>query len=159
MVTDYPRARLWLALSGTRRIGKVQLAPLPVAFHGSACAGSAGTPSFTVTGVGRIGERVTCGVGGTAASVAVLFLGFSDTVWGPVPLPFDLTALGAAGCFVNASWDVVAGAGAPGEVPLDVPVDTQLGGGAVHLQWALLGDPSGKTVVTTQAARVTLIGL
>jgi hypothetical protein len=112
-----------------------------------------------VSGVARIGERVTFGVGGTAAAVGVLFLGFSDTSWGPVPLPFDLTPFGAAGCFVNASWDVVAGAGAPGSVPVDVPADTWLGGGVVHLQWALLGDPSGKTVVTTQGARVTLIGL
>ena len=81
MVTDYPRARLWLALSGSRRIGKLQLAPLPVVFSGTACSGSSGTPSFTVSGVARIGERGHVRRrGDTADTVGVLFQAVSDTV-------------------------------------------------------------------------------
>ena len=69
-----------------------------------------------------------------------------------MPLPFDLSAFGAAGCFVNAPWEVLLHAGAPGNPSLSIPLDPNLNGGRVYTQWALLGDPSGKLVVTSQGA-------
>jgi virginiamycin B lyase len=157
MVTDFERGRLWLALSGTQRIGKVELGA-PAARYGSACNGSLGAPSFTVAGVPRVATELTLGVGNTAAPQAALFLGLSDATWGALPLPLDLGVLGSGGCFLNASVEAVAHAGAPANVRVPIPLDTSLGGARVFWQWALFGDPSGRPVVTTQGLRTTLIG-
>jgi hypothetical protein len=37
----------------------------------------------------------------------MLFLGFSDTSWAGIPLPFELAPLGASGCFLLTSIDDV----------------------------------------------------
>jgi virginiamycin B lyase len=156
MVHDLERGRLWLALSGTRRLGKIQL-ELPVAFFGTACAGSLGVPGFEVSGVPRVGTTMTFDVTNTAAPVAALALGGSSTTWLALGLPFELTALGAVGCFVNSSWDVTLGS-APGPLALALPLAPALNGVAFYAQWVLLGDPSGQLVVTTTSMRAAIIG-
>lgn len=158
MVCDQMRGDLWLALSGTRRIGRIALGA-PVGRVGAACSGAAGTPEITVDGVPRIGETVGIGVRGTTAPASALLFGFSDRRWNGLDLPYDLVGFGARSCFVNSSWEIDAYSGAPGVVPVTVPVDPGLGALVLFAQWALLGDPSGSPVVTTQAVRLTLIGL
>jgi hypothetical protein len=158
MVTDLLRGDVWLALSGTGRIGRLPLTD-PVSFFGAACQGSAGSPLFSVDGVPRIGTTVTLDVTNTAATQAMLYMGLSATSWNGLPLPLDLGPYGVAGCFVNISPDFVLYSGPPGQVPIALPIDPLLGGVVVHLQWALFGDPSGLPLVTTRGATVTLMGL
>jgi len=157
MVTDWTRGRLWLALSGTRRIGKVQLA-VPLTPYGSACAGAAGLPEIAVAGVPRIGNTLTCTVTNTTAPVGVFFLGLSNTLWNGLALPYDLLPFGSGGCFVNASVDAILYQGPLIPVPVPIPLLTALNGITVYVQWALLGDPSGRLIVTTQGVAVLLIG-
>lgn len=156
VVHDLRRGRLWLALSGTRRIGEIQL-PLPVKFFGTACAGSMGVPEFAIQGVPRVGETMTFDVTNTAAPNGALAFGSSNTAWASIGLPLDLTQIGAVGCFVNSSWDLAIGV-VPGPVPLTLPVTPALNGSVFYAQWALLGDPSGQLVVTTSSAEATVIG-
>ena len=158
MVTDYPRGRLWLALSGTQRLGKVELGA-PAELYASACAGASGLPVFTLEGTPRIGTQMTLGVANTQATQAFLWLGASGSAWGSLALPFDLGPFGAPGCLLSASAEVVLYAGAPAPtLPLPVPLDSTLGGVVVVLQWGLLGDP-GRPVVTTRVLRLRLIGI
>lgn len=155
MISDDVRGRLWLALSGTQRLGCIQLDP-PVAFFGTACPGSSGTPEFAITGSSRIGRTATFAAGNTAAPAGVLFLGGSNTSWLNLRLPFDLTPLGFRGCFVNTAWDIALFAGAPGPVRLAFPWDRTLGGLRFYAQWVLLGDPAA-ALVTTRGASVRVI--
>jgi virginiamycin B lyase len=157
MVCDWKHGKLWLALSGTRRIGEVAI-DVPVTRFGSACSGSLGVPSFDVDGVARIGTTVTFAVGNTAASQAALFVGASNTIWGAFALPWELLVLSSPGCFLNVSIDVSLYAGPPAPVPLAVPVTPALDGTLLYLQWALFGDPSGRPVVTTQGVRLRVVG-
>jgi virginiamycin B lyase len=157
MVCDFGRGNLWLALSGTQRIGRIQLV-VPVQLFGAACNGSLGAPQLQVAGVPRIGESVTCDVSNTAATAAALFFGVSSTSWNGLPLPVELAVLASPGCFVHSSWDLPVYSGAPRAVALSVPVDIALGGGLFFLQWALLGDGGGPFIATTASARLTVVG-
>ena len=44
-----------------------------------------------------------------ACRPARLAFGVSRTRWGALPLPFPLTIIGAPGCFINTSPDIVVG--------------------------------------------------
>ena len=157
MTWDAPRGRLWLALSGTGRLGEIQL-DVPTTGYGSACAGSLGLPALTTSGLPRMGETFTLGVANTAAPAGVLFLGESDALWNGVPLPIDLGFLGAPACAVHAAWSIVVYSGPAGLVPLPVPLVPELGGARLYFQWALAGEP-GYALTTTAAACVVVIGI
>jgi virginiamycin B lyase len=157
MLWDAPRGRLWLALSGTRRLGKIELGA-PMASYGTACAGGLGLPRITASGLPRIGTTLALGVANTAAPLGVLFLGASATTWNGLTLPFDLALIGAPGCFVHAAWSIGVHNGAPATVPVTVPADILLNGASLYWQWALLGE-AGRVVVTSDALRTTLIGI
>jgi hypothetical protein len=149
---------LLLALSGTRRLGMVQLA-VPVTAVGAGCAGSAGVPALAVAGPPRIGARVMVSVSGTAAPIGVLAFGFSDALWNGNALPLALAPYGAPGCFVHVAWEALFLTVPPAPVHVDLPPDPQLDGFLLFAQWALLADPSGLAVVTSAGARLRVIGL
>jgi hypothetical protein len=74
-------------------------------------------------------------------------LGLSNTRFGAVPLPFDLTAAGAPGCHLYNDWLLLGAAvtdGRPGwpfgdaRVELVLPLDANLVGGTVFSQWLLV---------------------
>jgi virginiamycin B lyase len=157
MVCDFGRGKLWLALSGTQRIGRIQLV-VPVQLLRSACSGSLGLPVLSISGIPRIGETVTCGVSNTAATAAALLFGISSTSWNGLTLPVELAVLASPGCFVNSSWDLPIYSGAPRAVALSVPIDSSLGGGVFFLQWGLLGDSGGPWIATTASAQLTVVG-
>ena len=157
MAWDAARGRLWLALSGTRRIGKIELGA-PLSTLGNACAGNLGLPRITATGLPRIGDTLGLGVANTGAPLGVLFAGASTTTWNGLPLPLDLALIQAPGCFVHSAWDVPVFSGTPSPVVIPLPVNLGLQGAVVHWQWVLTGE-AGRVLTTTEALRSALIGI
>jgi hypothetical protein len=60
-----------------------------------------------------------------ASSAAVFSIGSSDQTWGPIPLPFDLTNLGAPGCTLLTGQEiplvVATDVSGSGTLPLPIP--------------------------------------
>jgi hypothetical protein len=66
---------------------------------GTGCAGKSGVLAHTASGSADIGTPVAYQLAnGPKSSVAVLYLGFSKTNWGPFVLPLALDLFGAPGC-------------------------------------------------------------
>ncbi|MCB9883178.1 MAG: S8 family serine peptidase [Planctomycetes bacterium] len=131
----------------------------PVSYFGSPCTGLMGAPGFVVNGVPGLARTVTFQVSNTAATTEILFLGASNTNYLGIPLPFDLSVIGAFGCFAYVSLDINFYAGPIAPVPVVIPNDTALVGVPTYQQAWLLGDPGGKLFVTTRGSRVILSGL
>ncbi|MCA8971418.1 MAG: hypothetical protein KDC95_16615, partial [Planctomycetes bacterium] len=76
---------------------------------GSSCPGSSGIAVHA--GGPRlpwVGDTADLSLSGAVPTSAAAFvLGLSDTTWGALTLPIDLTVLGATGCSLYASMDVV----------------------------------------------------
>lgn len=109
---------------------------------GTGCAG------LLLTAVGRpeIGGSIELQVAGRARSAPAFFLiGSSATAWNGLPLPLQLDALGAAGCSLYVSADVVVfsrtDAQGVARLPLTLPADPALIGSDVFLQ-GLAVDPN-----------------
>jgi len=90
-----------------------------VTAYGKACVGSSNfTPILGSAANATIGKTFKVELhNARPASAALGALGVSDKAFGPIPLPFSLAVLGAAGCELNASMDIVqtlptAGSGA-----------------------------------------------
>jgi photosystem II stability/assembly factor-like uncharacterized protein len=115
---------------------------------GSACAGHATPPAIAVDplATARIGQTV--GVLGQSLRIgqplAVLLVGFSNSSWNSVPLPFDLTPAGLNGCPLLVSLDLLLattiGAGGTAGWSLTLPNDRALLGGRLYAQ-AMAPDP------------------
>lgn len=109
------------------------------------CCGSTAAPILSNNGVPAINKSFSVDLfAARPNSAAALFLGASNSTWGPIPLPLDLTVAGAAGCKLLTSIDIVGGvataADGTGSLPFPVPNDTGLLGVGFHVQWAVL-DP------------------
>lgn len=121
--------------------------PLATAF-GSACAGHATPPVIAVDplATARIGHTLTVLGSGLRSDQpsAVLLVGFSNSTWTGIPLPFDLTPLGLNGCSLRVSIDLLVPAPVTGSGdaswPLAVPDNRFLLGTHVFAQ-ALALDP------------------
>lgn len=115
--------------------------------YGAGCAGSNGTPTLDAAPGARprIGTTFDMALNNlpVAGSAVVGVVGFSDTFWSGVPLPFDLGPLGMTGCSLLADLSFaltqVAG-GASATWGLPVPMDVRLLGGDIYVQ-ALVVDP------------------
>jgi hypothetical protein len=99
---------------------------LPVyAVFGGGCAGGAGVPSNTADALPRIGHTMIARIGNLPAPEAAFFmLGMSNTTSAFGPLPFDLTAVGAPGCFGRVRPDastLLIGSGGAATVRLSIP--------------------------------------
>ena len=72
---------------------------------GKGCEGAA----FTNHGVPSIGKTfslvLATGVRPPHLPLAILHIGASNTRWGPIHLPFDLTPFGAKGCLILVSGE------------------------------------------------------
>ncbi|MCB9890932.1 MAG: S8 family serine peptidase [Planctomycetes bacterium] len=130
----------------------------PITSFGTACPGSIGQPMASVFGLPGFSGTLTFDVTNTMASLGVLVWGGSNTAWGPVSLPLDLSFLGVSGCRLLVSLDVLAYVGTPGAIPIFIPSDPALVDVPVFAQWLLFADPSGALVVTTIAHEVRISG-
>ncbi|MCA8972388.1 MAG: hypothetical protein KDC95_21550 [Planctomycetes bacterium] len=112
--------------------------------YGKACPGRAGTSTHSATnpqGGPYIDTtttyRLTNGVHNFAA---VFMLGFSKTQWGPITLPFALDGIGAPGCMLHISPDILLSIGTDangsGSLALKHPNDVRLVGASVFSQFA-----------------------
>jgi len=78
---------------------KSAFVPGSIKTFGTGCPGSNGVVTQTASGKAEIGTTTTFFLkNGPKSSVAILNIGFSNTSWGPLRLPFDLTPFGATGC-------------------------------------------------------------
>jgi hypothetical protein len=78
------------------------------ATYGAGCAGSRGVPTLTAApgSLPGVGQPFQVNVTNLPFTGPVfLFVGISNTTYGPTPLPFDLAGLGAPGCSVLASGE------------------------------------------------------
>ena len=95
----------------------------------------------------HLGQTFYFGIShGTIAAPTLVFVGSSNTSSGGIPLPLDLTPLGAAGCqlLVSINQIVLAtatNAGGDLALALPIPSSTSLDGAPVYLQ-AFCFDPS-----------------
>jgi hypothetical protein len=95
------------------------------------------------------------------SSAALLFLGASRTAWGPLPLPFDLTGLGAPGCSLLASGELLQGvainASGTGSFSYDIPNNLYLLRVRFYNQF-LVVDPANKLGIVASNGGAALIG-
>lgn len=133
---------------------------------GNGCPGSGRTfPSIGITAIPKVGQSLSITLGRAVANAnAFGFLGFSTTSWnGQVPLPFDLTAVGAPGC--NVWIDLLAGvpvttdgAGAA-SIPLSIPNQQSLLGLQFAAQWIVIDPAANAAGLVTSAGGAATIGM
>ncbi len=121
-------------------------------------------PELSSNGVPELGGKYTVELRKVIPNtVAVLFTGVSNKLWGPVPLPFDMGPIGAKGCFLLSSTEIlqVWPANAQGEVDavLDVPKNKALLGFTFFHQWLVLDKKANRLgLITTNAVRARVGG-
>jgi hypothetical protein len=130
----------------------------PIAYFGSSCSGAAGPPLLLLSGLPGIGKPMTAHVVNSTASQCWVGWGYSKTSLGGLPLPIDLGIVGSPGCQVYISFDGALGQGAPGPFPFVVPDSPAIVGQTFYVQAVLTGDPSGKPILSTNAAELTVAG-
>jgi hypothetical protein len=130
--------------------------------YGAGCAGSIGVPQMTAQPGSRpmFGTTMTVDITNAPFGIAVVGFGFSNTMSGALPLPFDLTILGMTGCSLLADplvTDVAVGVPTTASYGLVIPLDTSLFGTVLYEQAFPLdvaANPFGFTA--SNAARLKL---
>lgn len=127
------------------------------------CGGGGGgaVPVLSATGVPEINSSFQVNLAfANPSSPVVLSLGASDTTWLGLPLPFDLRPLGAPGCLILASGEVLLpnasnGAGATSQT-IAVPNVAVLVARSVFNQWTILDPATQLGLVTTNGGKGTI---
>ncbi|HET6201931.1 MAG TPA: hypothetical protein VFI25_03915 [Planctomycetota bacterium] len=108
---------------------------------GAGCPDAQGTPLYlAASGCPDLGATLTLVLTGSPANTvpAILALGVSNATWSGLPLPLDLAFLGAPGCFVYTSNEVllpgIPNAGGAASLALGIPNDPSLVGGVAYAQ-------------------------
>ncbi|MEE9125866.1 MAG: hypothetical protein V3U11_01885 [Planctomycetota bacterium] len=104
---------------------------------GKGCAGRSGTLGLAATPRPRLGTTFTATVSNLpplAATRTFMIFGASNTTWNGNKLPLDLGFLGAPGCNLNVSFDLLLSLGGGSQFKLAVPNDTRLLGVKFYMQ-------------------------
>ncbi|HLQ38956.1 MAG TPA: hypothetical protein VK348_14195, partial [Planctomycetota bacterium] len=105
--------RLLIASHG-RGLWTIDVREPVVAAAGTGCPGSNGVPVLTATAP-RIGQTMVATCSSLPPStLAILLVGFSNTMSGTTPLPLDLGLYGMPGCLLRTSPDLSIGGPAAG---------------------------------------------
>ena len=133
---------------------------------GEGCPGSnLQVPNLAYLGTGRIGTVFTAQLSGAAPLVpALLLVGFNNATFASlVPLPFDLTGLGAPGCPLYVDFTAVQGTvtdpAGLGQVPTAVPNTPALINLRVYQQFMPLDQAANALGLTTSNYGRVLLGL
>jgi subtilisin family serine protease len=123
--------------------------------------GGGSVPVLSATGVPLINASFQVNLAAAnASSPAVMLLGVSDTVWSSIPLPFDMTPLGAPNCFVLASGEVVlpnvTNAAGQASQTVAVPNSNALVSRQLFNQWAIIDPANTLGLVTSNGGRATI---
>lgn len=129
------------------------------------CSGGApgAVPILTNVGLPEIGKPfLTWLIDAPPYAPAVLFLGASDAVWNGLPLPADLTPIGANACWLLSSGELqlprpVSDIGMSAAV-IVVPAVPDLVGQSFFEQWLLLDAAANPLGITTTAAAKAGVG-
>ncbi len=108
--------------------------------YGNGCPGGGSTGA---TGLPEFGRGFAIELAGARPNApAFVLLGVSNVVHGGMPLPFDLTPLGAPGCTLLTSIEdalqVVTDAQGAARVAFTIPNEPELAGFHLYHQWAVL---------------------
>lgn len=115
-----------------------------------------------------VGGTLKCTTFGPLTPLALLVLGASNTQWGLLRLPFDLSNYGAPGCYLYCSQDLVlpstlrrfpASPDAEAHAQLSIPYLAGLAGARIHSQW-LFYHPGANamSLTTTNGVSVAIAG-
>lgn len=127
--------------------------------YGTACSGGGLTPTLAVVAGSspRIGTTFTLQASGLSASVVATLgaVGFGNTTWGGLPLPFDLSAIGMTGCSLwldPALTAVLSQTATTATLPIVLPNDPSIIGRALFAQaFPLLVGANAAGVLATGA--------
>lgn len=127
------------------------------------CAGNVNLPVLSSAGVPTIGQNFTVDLGNaTPGTTAWLAIGFSDTVSLGLPLPLDLSKIGATCCpvYTSCGHAISARVGAAGttSVSVGVPNDPGLAGLRFYNQWVIIDPGSNPLGVVTSNKGTGVIG-
>jgi hypothetical protein len=120
-------------------------------------------PTLANTGVPELGKSFDLNLGLAAKNSAVLlFLGGSNTQYGALPLPLDLTGVGAAGCTLYTSLDILYPTLSDGlgnaTVSIAVPSDPLLENGVFYSQALILDAQANQFGLVLTRAGTSKIG-
>jgi hypothetical protein len=128
----------------------------PFRVFGDGC-GNPTIPNQSITSEPATGGSLDGRILGAAARApAITFAGISDSAWGGISLPFDLSLLGAPGCAVLASFDLPLAAvltDSTGEATFTAPIpkDRSLVAATLFLQTVVLDGRSNALGISTSA--------
>ncbi len=130
---------------------------------GSGCKGTGGVPLLINYGVPVIGKTLQVDLFYLKAKApAFLFTGASRTFWGRMRLPFDLSPLGAKGCSILVSPDLmtsrVVGAFGGASVKLPIPKLPVLVKARFYQQWLVYDPKANRMGVVLSAAGTGQVG-
>ena len=130
---------------------------------GAGCAGVAGTPRLTATGVPRLGQQFEINVHQLApVRVGIVLFGVSDRIWLGIALPADLGPFGMPGCRLLASAevmiDVSTGLGAT-RVVVHLPTERTLLRVRLFHQCLSLDETANPLGLVTSNGGVSTIGI
>jgi hypothetical protein len=124
-------------------------------FFGAGCPGTLGIPHVLNTTQPTIGGTLSTSLDNLQFAIAVMVLGVSNTLsGGAIPLPLDLTFLGAPGCSLRVSLDAtdtVVGAGTTATWSFNIPNNPALLGVQLYNQAASLDSTNAFGFVMSDA--------
>lgn len=131
---------------------------------GIGCLGSAGVPTLRATTPPQVDSSFDVQLANVPSSpgIAVIASGLSYTAFGALPLPFDLGAIGGAGCqaYVGADFTQVAlAAGGVATSTLTIPNNSGLLGSTMAQQAIVLDATANALGLTTSNALRVRLGL
>jgi len=132
------------------------------AVFGPGCAGSAGTPSNTASAPPRLGQNSVLTFGNLPPpNLAIAMLGLSNTTSNFGALPYDMTPLGAPGCFGRVSPDATVfllGAGGSASLNFAIPNQASVLGFTFYTQALVLDSSLNPLGASTSDAAVAVVG-
>ncbi|MCA8956537.1 MAG: beta-lactamase family protein [Planctomycetes bacterium] len=139
------------------------LMPAAVAKIGDGCKGAGGVPSLVAVTPPKIGTTFEWRIGNLPATptLGITYVGLSNTSWGTVALPLDLSFLGAPGCRLFVSTDfALPWAGASSVTQrLPVPNSNTLSVHRFYMQSAVVDGTANTLAMTLSDAGVVRVGV